>query len=266
MKKLSMLAAAGLAILLTACGNKNTQSAEADDLAITFEQEQIEVDIKTNLDSLAIVVSKLKQLPFMKDEKGNIVLTDDEKKVKPDFLLSPAIVDKATTLSEKYRALVALQVDKRVAELYEMPVDDYDKAITKLLAELNDPSFKAIENTATFYETTEALYNAMNENGRINFFWQMAAASAVEQLYIISKKKDKFLGSLDDDTASNITFRVVLLQDGITRLAEFDPELSPVAEALAPLDVLNATNVEELKQQIGGIADEIAASRKALLQ
>jgi uncharacterized small protein (DUF1192 family) len=40
--------------------------------------------------------------------------------------------------------------------------------------------------------------------------------------------------------------------------------MKPVAEALAPLDVLNATSVQELKSQIADAQDKIAAARAAL--
>ena len=63
--------------------------------------------------------------------------------------------------------LSALTVDKNIAALYEMPTEDYEKAIAKLAADINDPSFKSIENTNGIYETSSTLYDAMNENGRI---------------------------------------------------------------------------------------------------
>ena len=106
----------------------------------------------------------------------------------------------------------------------------------------------------------------MNENGRINYFWQIAAASLVEQLYLANKKADKFLSTFTDETATNTTFRIVLILDALNRLAEYDPDIKPVAEALAPLDVLNATSVSELKAQLAESADKIEAARKALIK
>jgi hypothetical protein len=169
-------------------------------------------------------------------------------------------------LAEKYRALAALQVDKATAKLYEMPVEDFDKAITKLAADINDPSFKTFEDGAPVAEATEALYNAMNENGRINYFWQSAAASLVEQLYLINQNADKFLAAFNDETAANSTFRVILILDALNRLAQYDPDIKPVADALAPLDVLNATTVAELKDQLAAAKDKIEAARKALVK
>ena len=106
-----------------------------------------------------------------------------------------------------------------------------------MAADINDPSFKAIPEDASLYETTNALYDAMNENGRINFFWQMAATSILEQLYITSQKSDTFVKAFNDDAAANTTFRIILLQDAIDRLKEYDPEIAPVSEAIQPLTV-----------------------------
>ena len=151
MKKLSVLAIAFAAIVFAACGGKKTQNEEVADSLKSFEQEQIEASIKMHFDSIASELATLKQLPFLQEGNGGLTLTKAEKQVKPDYLASAAIADEATTLAEKYRTLAALNVDKKVAALYEMPTEDYDKAITKLAADINDPSFKAIEDAGTLY-------------------------------------------------------------------------------------------------------------------
>jgi hypothetical protein len=265
MKKLSILAVAFAAMTFAACGgNKNAQTAEQTDSVKSFEQEQIEAAIKMHFDSLASEIGKLKQLPVVSKD-GQISLSTEEKQVKPDYLLDLAVAENAMTLSEKYRVLSAIEVDKEIAKLYEMPVDEYDKAIAKLAAEINDPSFKAIDDAANIYEASTTLYDAMNENGRINYFWQIVATSLVEQLYITSQNSDKFIGSFTDEAAANVTFRIILIQDALNRLTEYDPEVSPVAQAIEPLSVLNATTVDELKSQLADAKEKIAASRNALV-
>ena len=264
MKKLSVLAIAFTAIAFAACGGKKTQATEEADSLKSFEQQQIEASIKMHIDSIATEIGRLQHLPFLKEGDGGITLTQEEKQVKPDYLLSAAIADEATTLAEKYRILSALSVDKKIAALYEMPTEDYDKAISKLAADVNDPSFKAIEDTNTIFETTQTLYDGMSENGRINYFWQLASAALVEQLYVATQNTDKFLSVVDDEAAANVSFRIILILDAVNRLSEYDPEIKPVAEAIAPLDVLNATTVAELKTQLNEAKDKIASARKAL--
>lgn len=265
MKKLSIVAVAFAAMTFAACGgNKSAQTAEQEDSVKTFEQEQIEASIKLHFDSLASELGKLKQLPIV-EKDGKISLTDQEKQVKPDYLLDLAVADNAMTLSEKYRVLSAIEVDKELAKLYDMNVEDYDKAIAKLAAEINDPSFKAVNDAAGVFEATQTLYDAMNENGRINYFWQIVASSLVEQLFITSQNTDKFIGSFNDEAAANVTFRIILIQDALDRLAEYDPELSPVVQAISPLSVLNATTVSELKAQLTDAKEQIATSRNTLV-
>ena len=267
MKKLSVFAIAFAAMVFAACGgNKSAQNTEGTDSVKSFEQEQIEASIKMHFDSIASDLSKLQQLPFISEGKEGIQLTKEEKQVKPDYLLAAGVAEEAATLAEKYRILSALNVDKKIAALYEMPTEDYDKAITKLAADIDDPSFKAIEDASTLYETSTALYDAMNENGRINYFWQLASAALVEQLYVGNQNADKFLSVLNDEAASDLTFRVVLILDAVNRLKAYDPEIAPVADALAPLDVLNATSVDELKAQLAEAKDKIEAARKALVK
>lgn len=265
MKKLSILAIGFVAIALAACGGKKGEQPAVSDAEKNFEQEQIEASIKMHVDSIAASLGELKQLPFVQ-EGNEFALTKEEKQVKPEYLLAPAVADEATTLAEKYRILSALSVDKKIASLYDMPTEEYEKAISKISADINDPSFKVIENAGSLFETTSALYDAMNENGRINYFWQLASAALVEQLYVVNQNADKFLTAFDDKAASDVSYRIVLILDALNRLTQYDPEIKPVAEALSSLETLNATTVDELKTQLAEAKDKIEAARKALIK
>ena len=218
-----------------------------------------------HFDSIAAEFSKLKQPAFVQDQNGGLTLSKEEKQVKPDYLIDANNAEEATTLAEKYRILSALNVDRKIAQLYEMPVEDYDKAITKLAADINDPSFKVVDDNSNIFETSSKLYDEMEKNGRINFFWQLAAAALVEELYVANQNVDKFLSTFNDEAAANITFRIVLILDAVNRLSEYDADIKPVAEAIAPLEVLNATTVAELKSQMAEAKDNIIAARKALI-
>ena len=88
----------------------------------------------------------------------------------------------------------------------------------------------------------------------------------IEQLYVINQNSDKFLTAFDDEAAANVTFRIVLIQDALNRLSEYDPEIKPVAEALTTLESLNATTVSELKSQLAEAKEKIAAARKAIIK
>ena len=267
MKKLTIVAVAFAAIVFAACGGKKSaNNVEDADSLKSFEQQQIEASIKMHMDSIAAEISKMKQPTFIQEGNGGLSLTKEEKQVKPDYLLPANAAEEAATLAEKYRMLSALGVDKRIAKLYDMPTDEYEKAIAKLIADINDPSFKTIEDQTNVFETTQTLYDDMEKNGRINYFWQLAAAALVEQLYVINQNADKFLTAFNDDAAANVTFRIVLVLDAVNRLAQYDPDIEPVAQAIAPLNALNATSVAEMKEQMAKMKDQIIAARKALVK
>ena len=267
MKKLTIFAVAFAAIVLASCGGKkNANNVEGADSLKSYEQQQIEASIKMHFDSIAAEFSKLKQPAFVQEQNGGLTLSKEEKQVKPDYLIDANNAEEATTLAEKYRILSALNVDRKIAQLYEMPIEDYDKAITKLAADINDPSFKVVDDNSSIFETSSKLYDEMEKNGRINFFWQLAAAALVEELYVANQNVDKFLSTFNDEAAANITFRIVLILDAVNRLSEYDADIKPVAEAIAPLEVLNAITVAELKSQMAEAKDNIVAARKALVE
>lgn len=267
MKKLTIFAVAFAAVVLASCGGKKSNNnAEGTDSLKSFEQQQIEASIKMHFDSIAAEFSKLKQPNFVQEQNGGLTLSKEEKQVKPDYLLDATAADQTATLAEKYRMLSALSVDKKVAALYEMPTADYEKAIAKLAADVNDPSFKVLDDASNIFETSQTLYDAMEENGRINYFWQLASAALVEQLYVMSQNTDKFLGVFDDQAATNVTFRIIVILDAVNRLAQYDPETQPLAEALAPLEVLDATSVDQLKTQLVTAQKDINNARTVLFK
>ena len=83
---------------------------------------------------------------------------------------------------------------------------------------------------------------------------------------MLNQNTDKFITAFDDDAAANVTFRIILLQDAIERLSEYDTELIPVVQAIEPLKVLNAIDVAQLKEQLAQIKDEINDAREALVK
>ena len=69
-----------------------------------------------------------------------------------------------------------------------------------------------------------------------------------------------------NDEKGTPTDPFLLIIPGRIYLSEYDTEIKPVAEALAPLDVLNAVSVDELKAQLSEAKEKIDAARKALVK
>ena len=60
--------------------------------------------------------------------------------------------------------------------------------------------------------------------------------------------------------------RLGMILDAVNRLAQYDPDIEPVAQALAPLDGLNANTVAEMDKQMTNLKDKIYSARKALIK
>lgn len=269
MKKLFIMSLAALA-MLASCGNKQKAATEAVEEK-SFEQEQIEANLKLQVDSLAAEYSKMGNTPFMLAlREGKIELTDEEKQVKPEFLFDPAACDTLVTLSQKYRAMSLLYVDKLIADSYGIDGDKYEAAMKKLVADIDDPAFKIfIEDADTLGHDAliEKFYKAEDEAGRINFFWETTAAFVIEELYVLSEDpNNKFIQCFTDETASNVTYRIVLFLDALDRLKEYNPELNELNDAIKPLEKLNAIDVAQLKEQLADMNKDLVTIRENLLK
>ena len=108
MKKfLSYVSIAALAVCVLSCGgNKKAKQVEAEAPAEkSMVEQQQEEYIKMQIDSLSAEMLRLKPLDFVKKTNdGSISLTDKEKQVKPEYLVSASAINDLQTLSQKYRA------------------------------------------------------------------------------------------------------------------------------------------------------------------
>ena len=276
MKKV-LYAVMAIAVVLSvaSCKNNNkkqAQEAEAVDYSEATAEKILADEINVDLANLVESAKKIKPVAFLKTQKdGKLVLSDKEKKVKPDYLIAPESANDLVTLSQKYRAVGMFTSDKIIAELYEMPTNVFNEAIFKLLKDINDPALEAFftlppmdieTNREAFATFVDDEYN----EGRINFFWEGIAALTVEQVYILSQNIDKFLPAFTDETAADITYNFVCLHDGLTKTVNASPEMESLNEILKPLYVINAITVDELKGQLLQVKDEIAAAREQLLK
>lgn len=270
MKKIAFAFVAVAALMLASCGSKTKPEQEvAQDSTKSFEQEQVEAAIMMHLDSLSANLNA-KQVSSIDEsiKAGKITLSADEKKDKPVYLLAPNAADGVTSMGQKYAILSILNIDKAVAELYDMEdIKSYDNSIAKLATDINDPAMqKADETEGSLQKKNDVLYKEMSDEGRVNFYWIATSAATVENLYIMSQNIDKFTAGYTDEQIANITFRLICVIDALDRLSVYDAQIVGVAEALSPLKNLNATTVDEFKKQLEQSKSEIEASRVAFIK
>ncbi|MBQ7268311.1 MAG: hypothetical protein IJS62_00460 [Bacteroidales bacterium] len=271
MKKLTVILLALAVVMLPSCKNQSKKKAaqEASKTEISQKEKLVTEELKLNLQALSESVSKMKSVPFIYSSNGAVKLSPKEKLVKPDYLLNPALVSDLVTLTQKYRAVAMLSVDKAVAELYDMPVKEYEDFTAKVAMDINDAALlefsESLQANKGAGDAFSAFYDAEIEANRAPFFWEAAAAGMVEQLFVCTKNLDKFIGMFDDQSASDVTYNFVCVHEGIKSLIEFYPEMESLNTILDPLYVINAMNVEQLKMQLIELKGEIEVIRTALL-
>lgn len=277
MKKLTVIVLALAMVILPSCKNQGKKAAEnAETPDLSTKEAIINEEVKAEMNALLESIKQMKGVPFAaKDKNGKIVLTEKEKKVKPDYLLDPAAVNNAVTLQQKYRLGGVLAVDLLLSNAYDMPGTELKEALAKLLVDVDDEAFTIFASTpwvdenGNYDETQTALSDlaeAEFEAGRANFFWETTAASLVEQVYILTRNIDLFLQMFDDQTAADVTFNFVCLHEGMTKMIEFYPEMSSLNEVLEPLYVINAMDKAQLKDQLTELKGSIETARAALLK
>ncbi|HIT48534.1 MAG TPA: hypothetical protein IAC34_03460 [Candidatus Coprenecus stercoripullorum] len=271
MNRLTILFAVAAIAAVSACGN-NSGKKQKDSAGTTAKEQYLEKDLQIKLDSLVTEISRLGEIPVVAGiENGKVTLTEKEKTVKPEYLLSPSKAEEALTLSLKYRTATMLTIDMAVAGLYGMPVDGYENAISKLLVEIDNPAMSAYlgkdagQSESTVGDRIKALYDACVKNNTVNLFWDAAVAGIIEQMYIVTNNIDKFMPCFTDATAYEVTLRFVLVHEGIKALISEYPELKNLENALKPLEVINAVNVEQLRSQLETLKAEIRTARNTLL-
>lgn len=269
MKKLTIILLAAALMAVPSC--KNNQNAEEEkDYSEATAAEIDDAELEVNMAALIESAKKIKPVPFIKAEQdGTLVLSKKEKMVKPNYLLVPSDANNLATLYQKYRYVGMLTADKNIAAMYEMPIDDYNEAIFKLLTDIDDPALKNFYTLPSIdiesdREAFGVFVDEEYEAGRENFFWDGTAAGLVEQLYIVTRDLDKFMPMFNDEIVADITFNFVCVHEGLTKMVDRYPEMASLNEVLAPLYVINAVSVEQFRSQLVDVKADIEAARAYL--
>ena len=257
MKRTYIILMAASLVLLCSCGNnqnkKKSETKAADTESV--EEQYIKEDIKIKLDSLVSELGRINATPIVENiDNGKVNLSAAVKKNRPDYLMPLDKVSEAVTLSEKYRALIVYYVDMRFAKLFDMPLDAYKQTLAKLIMDINDP---AIPNVQQYY-------NESVKSNTVAYFWETMAAGSLEHLYIITRNIDLFMPLFNDQTASEVSYRLILVHEGIKSLIPYEPELEEIQTILKPLEVLNATNANELRSQLTELKGAVETARAQL--
>jgi len=257
------------------CESENERKERAKAAAEAEQNTQLEADkqvVRDEIDALIAATEGIRMAPFVTaTEDGRFVLTEKEKMVKPNYLIDPATTGKLVTLSQKYHVCAMLAVDMVIANLYDMPLVDMKEAEAKLLLDLNDEAFNNFANTPwhDLETASDAMVMTIEDEyaaGRQDFYWEAVAASFIEQLYIITRDVDKFMPMFTDESVYNFTYNFVYLREGLMTLVSHNPEMEAMFNVLAPLYVINAMTVEQFRDELILLKEDIERSRAYLLK
>ena len=234
MKKYCLfIALAMVAGMTVSC--KNNKKAEADAEVVEVTKTILADDVLATIDELAKTYSN-ESNNFDVPEFITSYLSEEEKMIRPDYLLDPAKTSELITKSQKVAALAILCSEKPIRSAYGMPVEDSEEAIARLVAELNHPlsvdelkDLKPSEGIRRFYESSK-------ESGELAYFWQLNSAFMTEFLFLIVNNPEPVLNNLTDEQWSLFKERYESCLQAVRVLAEYDEEIASV------LSIMNETN------------------------
>jgi len=207
---------------------------------------------------------------------ANFELTEEEKMVKPDYLLDPSFASTLVTKSQKVNALGIFALDIAVRKIYDIPLEETKEVIAKLAAEINHPMDVNV-NTNLEMPLSEKIkkeYENCKARGELTYFWQFQNAILVETAYVIVQNPELFFSKISEEQWQAFNKRTNENNYAMRKLAKYDQEMSAVLELFnryravssdeekAKIDV----SVESTKQYWSANKDKFINQRNALLQ
>ncbi|MDD2289110.1 MAG: hypothetical protein PHT64_03210 [Bacteroidales bacterium] len=273
MRKIAIALLFASALIVGACGNTASKKKDAGTKSdISMQEQYLTQDLIIKIDSLIAGFQQLGVMPNMKAiDEGTLVLTDREKRVKPTYLMPLDRVNELITLNQKSRALAVYAVDREIAQLYGIPLEEYDKVITQLMIDTDNVALmegaeiKVEVNALDVDSWIVTMGEEQLGKEQMHLFFETVAAGIMESLYITSLDIPRYITYFNDQTASDVSYRLLLVVEGIESLLPYHPELETIRGILEPLNVINAINVKQLEEQLNTLAAVIAEGRNKLL-
>jgi len=250
---------------------KNAKTTEPTPEEIQAQKVALADTVLTKIDALAEQYWTAQDGSSIFDQ---LKLTDEEKMVKPNYLLDPSVANTLVTKSQKVNALAMYVMDIAVYKAYDMPYDNIRAVAVKLAADLNmsfDTDFSTGDELPS--EKIKATYKISKERGDLSFFWQFQHALIDEGIYILSQNPELFLSKITDEQWQEwaVVKRTRLV--AFKELAKYDEEMAQLWEVIfasKPMSVEDGRRIDQslevAKQFYTANKSNYAAMRNALLQ
>ena len=200
-------------------------------------------------------------------------LTEEQKLVKPDYLLNPSEVNNLLTKTQKVNALAILIADRTVMKAYEMPTEEAEEAIARLMAEVGAPINVEDHANMTISEKVAAEYEKCKESGDLPLFWQFHFAMMNEFGYIMSQNPDIIFNNISEEQYQSFHKQMDASREVVIVLAEYDPEVKLAWDSFLQVITDPSNNSEEAfksaeaaKNALISRKESIAARRAEMLK
>jgi len=257
-KSLIFIAVAMVATLLMVSCKNNKKAKEPT-------SEEVQAQKVALADSVLAKIDEYAQQYIKYSDDADFVwiikLTDEEKMVKPDYLLDPAEVSNFVTKTQKVNALAIYDMEYYLRLLYDMPVNDVKEVIAKLAVELNHPidgDFLTSDRPTSDFIREE--YNVCKERGELAYFWQFQNAIIRETDFLLAKNPELFINKVGDENLNAYGIQWASFKNAIRTLAPYDEEIAIIYDIFDSA-AKNMSN-EEVNQTYYGSRELIIDSYK----
>jgi len=204
---------------------KNAKTTEPTPEEIQQQKQALADSVLAQIDAFVDEFIQASEKGFHFD---NLELTEEEKKVKPDYLLEPSFASTLVTKSQKVNALAIYIVDCAVRKIYGMPLYETKEVIAKLAIELNHAND---DDFITDYEMPESEiikkeYEICKDRGDLAYFWQFHYAFVSEMSYIVSNNPELFFSKITEEQWQAFISRFMTVVRGVEKVASYDDEMS----------------------------------------
>jgi len=248
---------------------KNNKTAEPTPEEIQAKKVALADSVLAQIDA---IFEEIKDASIKGKIWETVFLTEEEKMVKPDYLLDPSFASTLVTKSQKVNALAILIADCAVRKIYGMPLDETTEVIAKLAIELNHPFIPDCEMPES--EIIKKEYEVCRERGDLVYFWQFQNAIVAELGYVIAQNPELFLSKITEEQNQALVKRTIEKNMAMRELAKYDEEMAGVLEIYNNTRVISSDeekaivydSIESTKQYFTANKDKFIAKRNALLQ
>ncbi len=171
-------------------------------------------------------VEQYAELSDQGDFLYTIELNDKEKAVKPDYLLDLGLADTFVTRDQKIAALCIYFLEYYVRAMYDMPTEEAQAVIGKLVVDVNFPQGTgAYSDDIKTSQVVKENYRILKERGEESFFWQCVNALLIETNYLLSKDPELFFSKISEEQFDSFNKEFNCLSSAINALLPYDEEI-----------------------------------------